>query len=41
MDANKSHLPRDWHQKNMEIVLSTEIIDGISSPPKVVATYFW
>jgi hypothetical protein len=41
MDAIKSHLPRDWDQKNMEIVLSTEIIDGISSPPKVVATYFW
>jgi hypothetical protein len=26
---------------NMEFVLSTEIIDGNSSPPKVVATYFW
>jgi hypothetical protein len=41
MDALKGHLPKDWDQKNMEIVLSTEIIDGISSPPKVVATYFW
>ena len=41
MDALKPHLPKDWDQKNMEIVLSTEIIDGISSPPKVVATWFW
>ncbi|HSY35432.1 MAG TPA: hypothetical protein VK814_06755 [Acidobacteriaceae bacterium] len=41
MEAMKAHLPKDWDQKNMEIVLSTEIIDGISSPPKVVATYFW
>jgi hypothetical protein len=41
MDVIKAHLPKDWDQKNMEIVLSTEIIDGISSPPKVVATYFW
>jgi hypothetical protein len=41
MDVLKGHLPKDWDQKNMEIVLSTEIIDGISSPPKVVATYFW
>ena len=41
MEAIKAHLPKDWDQKNMEIVLSTEIIDGISSPPKVVATYFW
>ena len=41
MEAIKAYLPKDWDQKNMEIVLSTEIIDGISSPPKVVATYFW
>ena len=41
MEALKPYLPKDWDQKNMEIVLSTEIIDGISSPPKVVATYFW
>ena len=41
MDVIKAVVPRDWDQKNMEIVLSTEIIDGISSPPKVVATYFW
>jgi hypothetical protein len=41
MDAIKAIVPKDWDQKNMEIVLSTEIIDGISSPPKVVATYFW
>jgi len=41
MEAIKAYLPKDWDQKNMEIVLGTEIIDGISSPPKVVATYFW
>ena len=41
MEAIKARLPKDWDQKNMEFVLSTEIIDGISSPPKVVATYFW
>jgi hypothetical protein len=41
MDVIKAVVPKDWDQKNMEIVLSTEIIDGISSPPKVVATYFW
>ncbi len=41
MDVIKALVPKDWDQKNMEIVLSTEIIDGISSPPKVIATYFW
>ena len=39
--SSRPMLPKDWDQKNMEFVLSTEIIDGISSPPKVEATYFW
>jgi hypothetical protein len=41
MDSIKSHAPRDWDGEDMEFVLSTEIIDGKSSPPKVEATYFW
>jgi hypothetical protein len=41
MDSIKSHAPKDWDGENMEFVLSTEIIDGKSSPPKVEATYFW
>jgi hypothetical protein len=41
MDSIKSQAPKDWAGDNMEFVLSTEIIDGRSSPPKVEATYFW
>jgi len=41
MDAIKSRAPRNWDGQNMEFVLSTEIIDGRSGPPKVEATYFW
>jgi hypothetical protein len=41
MDAIKSQAPKNWAGKNMEFVLSTEIIDGRSSPPKVEETYFW
>jgi hypothetical protein len=41
MDVIKARAPKDWDGKNMEIVLSTEIIDSSSSPPKIVATYFW
>ena len=41
MDAIKAHAPKGWNGKNMEFVLSTEIIDGSSSPPKIVAMYFW
>jgi hypothetical protein len=37
----KSRAPRNWDGQNMEFVLSTEIIDGRSSPPKVEAAYFW
>jgi hypothetical protein len=41
MEAIKAKAPRDWSGQNMEVVLSTEIIDGRSAPPKIEATYFW
>ena len=41
MDAIKAQAPPKWAGENMEFVLSTEIIDGKSSPPKVEAVYFW
>jgi hypothetical protein len=33
--------PRDWRRKNIEIVLSTDVIRGHAGPPTVVATHFW
>jgi len=41
MDAIKAQAGKQWGGENMEFVLSTEIIDGRSAPPKVEATYFW
>jgi hypothetical protein len=41
IDALQSRAPKGWDGQNMEVVLSTEIIDGRSSPPTVEATYFW
>ena len=41
LQAVSAQLPRDWQNKSMEFVLSTEIIDGRSAPPKVEAMYFW
>jgi hypothetical protein len=41
MDSIRSQAPKEWAGENMEFVLSTEIIDGRSSPPKIEATYFW
>ena len=33
--------PKDWSKKNMELVLETQVIDGRSGPPRLVASYFW
>ncbi|MBV9762520.1 MAG: hypothetical protein JO340_18315 [Acidobacteriaceae bacterium] len=33
--------PPDWSRKNIQIVLSTRVLSGVSGPPTVVATYFW
>jgi hypothetical protein len=41
MESLKAQAPKNWDGKNMEFVLSTEIIDGKSAPPKIEATYFW
>ena len=41
MEAIKAQAPKNWASQNMEFVISTEIIDGRSSPPKVEATSFW
>ncbi len=36
-----SNAPRDWHRKNMQVVLSTKVISGAHGPPKVLAVHFW
>jgi len=41
IDAIQSQAPKGWDGQNMEFVLSTEIIDGRSSPPRIEAIYFW
>jgi hypothetical protein len=41
MESLKAQAPKNWDGKNMELVLSTEIIDGKSAPPKIEAVYFW
>jgi hypothetical protein len=33
--------PRGWRYKNAEAVIETQVIDGRSGPPHVVASYFW
>ena len=33
--------PKGWERKNVELVLSTEVIKGKSGRPSIVATHFW
>jgi hypothetical protein len=33
--------PKDWARRNMEVVLETQVIDGRSGPPRLVASNFW
>ncbi len=33
--------PKNWKRRNLEIVLSTDVIRGNPGPPTVVATHFW
>lgn len=32
-----SHAPRGWEHKDVEIVLSTDVVEGRSAPPRIVA----
>jgi hypothetical protein len=36
-----TYAPRGWEDKNMELVLSTEVIRGRSGPATIVAAQFW
>jgi len=40
-DAALSKLPKGWSQKNLEIVVSTQVSNQVAGPPKVVAVYPW
>jgi hypothetical protein len=46
--SNPDHLkkleafaPRHWEQKNVQVVLATDVIRGSSGPPVVLAAHFW
>jgi hypothetical protein len=33
--------PGRWARKNVEVVISTKVINGKSGPPKAVIAHFW
>jgi hypothetical protein len=41
MDEMLNLVPRDWNRKNLEIVLETQVIQGLSGPPRISAVHVW
>ncbi len=41
MEAVAAKAPPNWAHKNVQILISTKVINGKSGPPKVLMTYFW
>jgi hypothetical protein len=41
LEAAVQQAPAGWQNKNIQIVISTEVIKGNSGPPKAVAIYAW
>jgi hypothetical protein len=41
LEALTSKAPKDWAHKNIEAVIATQVIEGKSGPPRVVAVHSW
>jgi hypothetical protein len=41
MEAIAASAPGKWARKNVEVLISTKVINGKSGPPKAVVAHFW
>jgi hypothetical protein len=41
LDSLLAKAPADWEQKNLEAVIETQVIQGHSGPPNVLAVETW
>lgn len=41
MEAVAAHAPANWAHKNIQILISTKVINGKSGPPKTLTAHFW
>ncbi len=41
MEAIAAHAPANWAHKNVQILISTKVINGQSGPPKALIAQFW
>jgi len=33
--------PAHWERKNLQVLIGTDIVNGNTGPPQIIATYFW
>ena len=41
LDAVAGSFPAHWERKNIQLLLETKVIQGVSGPPRVIESYFW
>jgi hypothetical protein len=41
METITASAPAKWARKNVEVLISTKVINGESGPPKIVTAHFW
>jgi hypothetical protein len=41
MEDMVKQVPQNWKQKNVEVVLETQVIQGRSGPPRIAAVHVW
>jgi hypothetical protein len=41
MESIAASAPGKWARKNVEVLISTQVINGKSGPPKTVIAHFW
>ncbi len=34
-------MPGNWDRKNIQVVIATKVINGVSGPPQILATHVW
>ncbi len=41
LETAVKNAPPGWERKNMQFVFTTNVIKGVSGPPRVLDRYFW
>jgi hypothetical protein len=41
MEELVKRVPKDWNQKNIEVVVATQVLDGKAGAPTIAAVHYW